>query len=50
MLKRMGLLVERVKANNPAAGKNIQDYHTKFPLPRTFVDLTGVAQNEGYTE
>lgn len=50
MLKRMGLLVERVKANNPAAGKNIQDYHTKFPLPRTFVDLTGVPQNEGYTE
>lgn len=50
MLKRMGLLVERVKAYNPEGGANIQDYHTKFPLPRTFVDLTGVPQNEGYSE
>lgn len=50
MLKRMGVLVERVKANNPNAGPNIQAYHTKFPLPRTFVDLTGVPQNEGYSE
>ncbi|PKM48284.1 MAG: flagellar motor switch protein FliM [Firmicutes bacterium HGW-Firmicutes-6] len=50
MLKRMGILVERVKANNPNAGPNIQAYHTKFPLPRTFVDLTGVPQNEGYSE
>lgn len=50
MLKRMGLLVERVKAHNTYAGPNIQDYHTKFPLPKTFVDLTGVPQNEGYTE
>lgn len=50
LLKRTGKLVERVKANNPQAGVNIQDYHTRWPLPRTFVDLTGVDQNEGYTE
>lgn len=50
MLKRMGVLVDRVRAHNPEAGANIQDYHTRWPLPRTFVDLTGVPQNEGYTE
>lgn len=50
LLKRMGVLVERVKAYNPDAGPNIQNYHTRWPLPRTFVDLTKVPQNEGYTE
>jgi starch-binding outer membrane protein, SusD/RagB family len=50
MLKRMGLLVERVKAHNPDAGPNFQNFHTRWPLPRTFVDLSGVPQNEGYTE
>lgn len=50
LLKRTGKLVDQVKAYNPEAGENIQDYHLRWPLPRTFVDLTGVQQNEGYTE
>ncbi|HPR33663.1 MAG TPA: RagB/SusD family nutrient uptake outer membrane protein [Prolixibacteraceae bacterium] len=50
MLKRMGVLVERVRAHNPEAGANIQDYHVRYPLPRTLVDLTKVPQNEGYAE
>lgn len=50
LLKRTGKLIERVQMYNPEAGANIQDYHTRWPLPRTFVDLTGVPQNDGYTE
>jgi len=50
LLKRMGLLVERIKAHNPDAGPNMQDYHVRWPIPRTFVDLTKVPQNPGYTE
>ncbi|HNW51579.1 MAG TPA: RagB/SusD family nutrient uptake outer membrane protein [Prolixibacteraceae bacterium] len=50
MLKRMGVLVERVRAHNPDGGANIQDYHVRWPIPRSFVDMTKVDQNEGYTE
>ena len=50
MLKRMGILVERVKAHNPDAAINVQEYHTKWPIPRGFVDLTKVEQNPGYSE
>lgn len=50
MLKRLGLLVERVKLYNPDAGPNIQDFHVRWPIPRNFVDMTKVSQNEGYSE
>jgi starch-binding outer membrane protein, SusD/RagB family len=50
LLKRTGVLVERIKAHNPDAGPNMQDYHVRWPIPRTFVDLTKVPQNPGYTE
>ena len=49
MLKRLGLLVDRVYLhNNPGAAGNIQDYHVRWPLPQDFVQLTGVQQNPGY--
>lgn len=47
-LKRLGLLVERVQMYNPSAAGNIQPRHVRWPLPQTFTDLTGEAQNEGY--
>jgi len=50
MLKRMGVLVDKVKANNPDAGPNIQSFNVRWPIPRAFVDMTGVDQNEGYSE
>ncbi len=50
LLKRMGVLVERVKAHSPEVGSNMQNYHVRWPIPRNFVDLTRVSQNEGYTE
>jgi starch-binding outer membrane protein, SusD/RagB family len=50
MLKRMGILVERVKQHNPEAGANMQSFHLNWPIPRTFIDLAKVSQNEGYTE
>jgi hypothetical protein len=48
LLKRTGLLVERVKAHNVAAAPNIQAKHVRWPLPQSFVDLAKVQQNEGY--
>ena len=42
------LLVDRVKLYNPTAGVNIQPYHVRWPIPRSFVQLTGFPQNEGY--
>jgi hypothetical protein len=47
-LKRLGLLVERVKAHNPNAAANIQEKHVRWPLPQYFIDLTKDAQNPGY--
>ena len=49
-LTRTGTLVERVRANNPAAAPNIQDYHTVRPIPQEQIDRTdgGYAQNQGY--
>ncbi|TRZ42495.1 RagB/SusD family nutrient uptake outer membrane protein [Robertkochia solimangrovi] len=48
LLKRLGVLVERVREYNPDAGLNIQDFHVRWPIPRSFVSLTGVAQNPSY--
>ena len=47
-LKRMGLLVDRVRMHNTDATPNIQDYHTRWPIPQSFIDLAGVSQNQGY--
>jgi len=51
-LKRTGKLIERVKANNPNVGPNIQDFHTVRPIPRSQVDAvtnnTEFKQNPGY--
>lgn len=48
MLKRLGLLIERVQMHNPNAAPNIQSKHVRWPIPQTFVDLAGVNQNQGY--
>ncbi len=48
MLKRMGILVDRVKAHNADAAGNIQDKHVRLPIPQTFIDLARVQQNTGY--
>ncbi len=48
ILKRNGMLMERVMAHNPDAAPNIQSKHVRWPIPQTFVDLAGVEQNEGY--
>lgn len=48
MLKRLNLLVSRVKLYNPTAGPNIQPHHTRWPIPRSFVQLANFPQNEGY--
>ena len=49
-LTRTGTLVERVRAYNPAAASNIQDYHTIRPIPLEQIDRTegGYEQNPGY--
>jgi starch-binding outer membrane protein, SusD/RagB family len=49
-LARTGKLVEYVRAYNPLGAGNIQDYHTKRPIPQTQIDRTvgGYPQNCGY--
>ncbi len=46
-LKRLGLLKERATTHNMDA-VNMQDYQLIWPIPQTFIDLSGVAQNPGY--
>jgi hypothetical protein len=54
MLKRLGILVERVRefggeADKPNHRINIQPYHVRKPIPQTEVELIdGYPQNEGY--
>ena len=48
MLKRLGILLERIETYNPDMAANMMPFHVRWPLPRVFVDLTGVPQNEGY--
>lgn len=49
-LTRTGTLVERVRAHNPEASQNIQEYHTIRPIPQEQIDRTdgGYSQNPGY--
>jgi hypothetical protein len=51
-LARTGTLIDRVRANNPFASPNIQDYHTVRPIPQNQIDRTlgGYAQNPGYPQ
>jgi hypothetical protein len=52
VLKREGKLVDRVKAHNPDAGKNIQPYHVVRPIPQNQLDAVtnpdDFKQNPGY--
>jgi len=51
-LKRTGKLVERIKALNPDAAPNIQEYHNLRPIPQSQLDAVTnkdeFKQNEGY--
>ncbi len=52
-LKRMGKLIERVKAHNPDGGPNIKDFHLLRPIPQDQIDRTAngattFPQNPGY--
>ena len=49
-LARTGKLVEYVRAHNPLAAPNIQDYHIHRPIPQGQIDRTlgGYPQNCGY--
>lgn len=52
-LKRMGKLIERVKAHNPDGGPNIKDFHVLRPIPQDQIDrtangATAFPQNTGY--
>jgi hypothetical protein len=48
MLKRLGILLDRIEEHNPTMFANMMPFHVRWPLPLVFVDLTGVPQNEGY--
>jgi hypothetical protein len=48
MLKRQGILLERIHAHNPELDSTILPHNIRWPLPKVFVDLTGVPQNELY--
>jgi hypothetical protein len=48
MLKRLGLVLERIQTYSPEIGDIMLPTHVRLPLPKDFVDLTGVPQNEGY--
>lgn len=52
-LKRWGILIERVKAYNPQAAENIQDFHILRPIPQNQIDraegnASAFPQNPGY--
>ncbi|MBV4357292.1 RagB/SusD family nutrient uptake outer membrane protein [Pinibacter aurantiacus] len=51
-LKRTGKLIDRIKAYNPDAASNIQDYHVVRPIPQTQIDAVtnrdAFKQNDGY--
>lgn len=49
-LTRTGTLVDRVRAHNPQAAPNIQEFHNLRPIPQDQIDRTEgtFGQNEGY--
>ena len=51
-LRRTGKLLERVRAHNPEAAANIQDYHVLRPIPEallsTITNPEDFPQNPGY--
>jgi hypothetical protein len=48
MLKRLGILMSSIQAHSPAIGANMLPHHVRWPIPKEYVDLTKVPQNEGY--
>lgn len=44
-LVRTGTFLERVRAHNPLAAQNVQEYHMWYPIPQSEVDATGMEQN-----
>lgn len=48
MLKRLGVLVDKVKLGSPQIGQNMMAHHVRWPLPLAEVQLLDVDQNTGY--
>lgn len=52
MLKRSGILVERLRTLNPDAGSRVQPHHINRPVPQAEIDIISnkgsLKQNEGY--
>ena len=48
MLKRLGILYDRIQAYNPELAETMMPFHIRWPIPKTSVDLMDVPQNEGY--
>lgn len=48
MLKRLGILEERVDAGSPQIGQNMLSHHVRWPIPLEEVRLNQVEQNPSY--
>ncbi|MEL0454700.1 RagB/SusD family nutrient uptake outer membrane protein [Flavobacteriaceae bacterium SZ-1-7] len=46
-LKRLGILRQRAVLYNPSAS-GMQDKNERWPIPQSFIDLTGINQNTNY--
>jgi starch-binding outer membrane protein, SusD/RagB family len=48
MLKRLGILISQCQKYSSEVGDNMTENNVRWPLPKTFVDLTKVPQNPGF--
>lgn len=48
MIKRLGILQERVALGSSLVGNNMQDHHVRWPIPLAEVQLLSLVQNSGY--
>jgi hypothetical protein len=48
MIKRLGILRERVAIGSSQVGNNMQAHHVRWPIPLAEVQLLGLEQNAGY--
>lgn len=48
MLKRFGILLDRIQQYSPEVGDNMLEHHVRWPIPQAVIDLTGLPQNEDW--